>query len=124
MSDAGLRMRLASGFAHFSVIGVRASSQPSSVAFKGFAHTELVKSGSAHENFFLSQPAGEIVSGRRRTVSPMPIVEVDFISASSAFGATKEHWGASASVPWFRVRARASFEVGARILHHIEFFLG
>ena len=51
-------------------------------------------------------------------MSPMPIVEVDFISASSAFAATKEHWGASASVPWFRVRARATFEVGARILHH------
>ena len=41
VSDAGLSMRLASGFAHFSsVVGVRASSQPSSVTWRGFAHTE------------------------------------------------------------------------------------
>lgn len=121
VSEAGLRMTLGNGFAHSSTVIVRASSQASSpsVAFKGFAHTGFVKSGSAHENIFLSQPAGEIVSGRRRTVSPLFIVEVAFTSASSASAAIKLHWGASASVPWFRVRARARFEVGARILHRL-----
>lgn len=92
VSEDGLRMTLGNGFAQFSVVLVRASSQASSpsVAFgEGFAHTDFVKSGSAHENSFLSQPAGEIVSGRSSTLSPLFIVEVAFISASSASAAMK-----------------------------------
>ena len=91
VSEDGLRMTLGNGFAQFSFVIVRASSQASSpsVAFKAFAHTGFVKSGSAHENSFLSQPAGEIVSGRSSTLSPWFIVEVAFVSASSASAAMK-----------------------------------